>query len=125
LRSGDGTIVACAFPVALSRSRAPRSWWRSAPIGVALLTLDLNQFVNPVLARLKGVTGREITVGGHVGLRIGLRPRIVADDVRMANAPWGKAPYFITAKRLRCRSRAAAAAEPGLRAHPPQRRRAP
>ena len=69
-------------------------------IGVALLTLDLNQFVNPVLARLKGVTGREITVGGNVGLRIGLRPRIVADDVRMANAPWGKAPYFITAKRL-------------------------
>ena len=69
-------------------------------IGVALLTLDLNQFVNPVLARLKGVTGREITVGGSVGLRIGLRPRIVADDVRMANAPWGKAPYFITAKRL-------------------------
>jgi uncharacterized protein involved in outer membrane biogenesis len=69
-------------------------------IGFALLTLDLNQFVNPVLARLKGVTGREITVGGGVGLRIGLRPRIVADDVRMANAPWGKAPYFITAKRL-------------------------
>ena len=69
-------------------------------IGIALLTLDLNQFVGPVLTRLKAATGREITVGGDVGLRIGLRPRIVANDVRVANAPWGKAPYFITAKRL-------------------------
>lgn len=69
-------------------------------IGVALLTLDLNQFVGPVLARLKAATGREITVGGDVGLRFGLVPRIVATDVRMANAPWGKAPYFVTAKRL-------------------------
>ena len=69
-------------------------------IAVALLTLDLNQFVGPVLARLKAVTGREVTVGGDVGLRIGLTPRIVAEDVRLANAPWGKAPYFVTAKRL-------------------------
>ena len=69
-------------------------------MGVALLTLDLNQFVGPILARLKAVTGREITVGGDVGLRIGLRPRIVANDVRLANVPWGKAPYFVTAKRL-------------------------
>jgi uncharacterized protein involved in outer membrane biogenesis len=69
-------------------------------ITIALATLDLNQFVGPVLARLKAVTGREITVGGNVGLRIGLQPRIVAEDVRLANAPWGKAPYFITAKRL-------------------------
>ena len=37
-------------------------------IAVALLTLDLNQFVGPVLARLKAVTGREVTVGGDVGL---------------------------------------------------------
>ena len=69
-------------------------------IGIALLTLDLNQFVGPVLTRLKAVTGREITVGGNLGLRLGFRPRIVAEDVRVANAPWGKAPHFITAKRL-------------------------
>jgi uncharacterized protein involved in outer membrane biogenesis len=69
-------------------------------IGVAVFTLDLNQLVGPVLARLKAATGREITVGGNVALRIGMRPRIVAHDVRVANAPWGKAPHFITAKSL-------------------------
>src|SRR5436190_2316891 len=69
-------------------------------LGIAVFTLDLNQLVGPVLARLKAATGREITVGGNVALRIGMRPRIVANDVRIANAPWGKAPHFITAKRL-------------------------
>ena len=37
-------------------------------IGVALWTLDLNQFVGPVLASIKAVTGREVTVGGDVEL---------------------------------------------------------
>ena len=69
-------------------------------IGIAVFTLDLNQLVGPVLARLKAATGREITVGGNVALRMGMRPRIVANDVRIANASWGKSPYFITAKRL-------------------------
>jgi len=69
-------------------------------IGIAVFTLDLNQLVGPVLERLKAATGREITVGGNVALRMGMRPRIVANDVRIANAPWGKAPSFITAKRL-------------------------
>jgi uncharacterized protein involved in outer membrane biogenesis len=29
-----------------------------------------------------------------------LRPKVVAHDVRLANAPWAKAPYFLTAKEL-------------------------
>src|SRR5580765_8037542 len=70
---------------------------------VAIATLDVNQLVAPVLARVKVVTGREVTVGGAVALRIGLVPRIVAEDVRIANAPWGKEPYLVTAKRLELR----------------------
>ncbi len=35
-------------------------------VGIALFTLDLNQFVGPVLARIKAATGREVTVGGSV-----------------------------------------------------------
>jgi len=71
-----------------------------AGVAVLVATLDINQFVGPVLARIKAVTGREVTVGGGVGFRIGLTPRFVANDVRLANAPWGKAPYLVTAKRL-------------------------
>jgi len=69
-------------------------------VAVAIATLDLNQLVAPVLARIKVVTGREVTVGGRVALRIGFVPRVVAEDVRVANAPWGTAPYLVTAKRL-------------------------
>ncbi len=69
-------------------------------VGAALVTLDLNQFVGPVLARIKAVTGREVTVGGRVSLRIGFAPRVVARDVRLANAPWAKAPYLLSAKEL-------------------------
>jgi uncharacterized protein involved in outer membrane biogenesis len=71
-----------------------------AGVAAVLATLDLNQFVAPVLARIKAVTGREVTVGGDVRFRFGLRPRIVADDVRLANAPWAKGPYLVTAKHL-------------------------
>ncbi len=71
-----------------------------AGVAVLVATLDINQFVGPVLARIKAVTGRDVTVGGRVGFRIGLTPRIVANDVRLANAPWAKAPYLVTAKRL-------------------------
>ena len=40
-----------------------------AAFGVLLATLDLNQFVGPVLTRIKNVTGREVTVVGGVGLQ--------------------------------------------------------
>ena len=39
-------------------------------------------------------------VGGDIELRIGFAPRIVANDVRVGNAPWGKAPNLLTAKQL-------------------------
>jgi hypothetical protein len=47
-------------------------------IGVALLTLDLNQFVNPVLARLKAATGAR----DHRGRQCGFAHRTQAADRR-------------------------------------------
>jgi hypothetical protein len=73
-------------------------------IGVALFTLDLNQFVGPLLARIKTVTGREVTVGGNVSLRIGFTPKVVAaTEARLRQH--ASAPYFLTAKESSCTSR--------------------
>ncbi len=69
-------------------------------VAIAVLTVDPKQLVTPVLARVKAATGRDVTVGGSIELKLGLVPRIVAGDVRVGNAPWGRAPHLLTAKEL-------------------------
>jgi len=69
-------------------------------VATALFTVDPKQLVGPVLARVKAATGRDVTVGGDVELRIGVAPSLVAYDVRVGNAPWGKAPQLLSAKQL-------------------------
>ena len=68
-------------------------------VAIAVLTVDVNEFVGPLQARVKAATGRDLGIG-HVGIGIGLVPRIVADDVRFANAPWGREPQMATVKRV-------------------------
>ncbi len=69
-------------------------------VAIALLTVDPKQFVGPILARVKAATGREVTVGGDIELKIGFAPRIVAHDVRVGNAPWGQAPQLLSARQV-------------------------
>ena len=69
-------------------------------VAIALLTVDPKQFVGPILARVKAATGRDVTVGGDIELKIGFAPRIVAHDVRVGNAPWGKAPQLLSARQV-------------------------
>jgi uncharacterized protein involved in outer membrane biogenesis len=68
-------------------------------VAIAVWTLDVNQFVGPLQARVKAATGRDLGIG-HVGIGIGLVPKIVATDVRFGNAPWGREPQMATAKRV-------------------------
>ena len=69
-------------------------------ITIALVTVDPRQFVGPILGRVKAATGRDVTVGGDVELRIGLSPRIVAHDVAVGNAPWGTAPQLLSVRQV-------------------------
>ncbi len=93
-------------------------------VAIALLTVDPNQFVGPVLARVKAATGREVTVGGGIELKIGFAPKIVADDVRVGNAPWGKAPQLLSARQVEAQVALLPLLQRRFRARPPQPGRA-
>jgi uncharacterized protein involved in outer membrane biogenesis len=69
-------------------------------VAIAVWTVDVNQFVAPVQAKVKSATGRELEIGGKVKLSLGLEPKIVVDDVRFGNAPWAKDKDFASVKRV-------------------------
>lgn len=49
----------------------------------------------PLAGLLSGATGRSVTIGHLVG-QWSLRPRIVLDDFRVANAPWAKPSEMVS-----------------------------
>ncbi len=71
-----------------------------AGIGIAVWAVDPNELVGPLQARIRAVTGRDITIGGGIDLKLGLVPKLVLNDVRVGNAPGGVAPNLVAAKRV-------------------------
>lgn len=69
-------------------------------VAIAVSTIDVNSFVGPIQARVKQETGRDLAIRGGVDLKLSLEPKLVVSDVTLGNAPWGKAPAMITAKRV-------------------------
>jgi uncharacterized protein involved in outer membrane biogenesis len=67
---------------------------------VAVLRLDPNDFVGLVESRVQALTGRDFKIDGKVGHSLSLLPTVVAEGVRLQNAPWGSRPDMITAKRI-------------------------
>jgi uncharacterized protein involved in outer membrane biogenesis len=71
-----------------------------ATVYVVLITYDYNK-LKPLLARMvQGATGRELWLGSDINLSLGLLPSLVAQDVALANAPWGSKPEMISIERL-------------------------
>ncbi|MEP6942267.1 MAG: AsmA family protein [Betaproteobacteria bacterium] len=69
-------------------------------VWIAVHTVDFKSLIGPIQARVKEATGRDLLVGGGVDLKLSLEPKVVIEDVSLANAPWGKAPQMITAQRV-------------------------
>src|SRR5262245_57400845 len=69
-------------------------------VAIAVWTVDPNQFIGPIQARIKSATGRDVKIGGGIELKLGLEPKLVANDVRFGNAPWAKSPDMLTAKSV-------------------------
>jgi AsmA family protein len=72
-------------------------------VAIAVATFDPRTLVEPVQARVKEATGRELTIAGPIDLKLSLEPRIVVSDVSLGNAPWGKAPDMVRARRVEAR----------------------
>lgn len=66
----------------------------------AVFLVDVNRFKPIIQESVRKATGREMTMAGDLRLSPGLRPVIVAEDVRIANAEWGSRPELATIRRL-------------------------
>ncbi|MEO8345430.1 MAG: AsmA family protein [Betaproteobacteria bacterium] len=72
-------------------------------IAVAIYTVDVKTFIGPIRDRVRATTGREFNVNGAIDFKFSLEPTIVLGDATLGNAPWGKAPQMIAAKRVEVR----------------------
>jgi len=54
-----------------------------------LLSYDYNEFKPQIAKAVWNATGRELTIGGDIKLKLGLIPAIVLTDIKFQNAPWG------------------------------------
>lgn len=63
---------------------------------IVVLTVDVNRFKPQIVAAAENATGRQLTIGGDLGLTIFPTPAIKVKDVTFANAPWGSRPAMAT-----------------------------
>ena len=67
---------------------------------VALNRYDYNKLKPRIAHMVAEATGRELTLGGEVGLHFGFSSSLVIEDVALANATWASDPHMITARRI-------------------------
>ena len=68
-----------------------------------LKTRDFNRYKSVIAKAARNATGRELTLGGDLHLKIGFWPALVATDVALANTPWGSQPEMVRIHRLEAR----------------------
>ncbi len=71
-----------------------------AAVAIALATVDVNSFADPLAERVRAATGRSFTLGGPLALKLSLEPTLSAQDVTLGNAPWGSANALLKAGRV-------------------------
>lgn len=69
-------------------------------IFVILSSYDFNDLKPQITQAAKEATGRDLTLGGDIKLKIGLTPALAVDDVRFQNAAWGSRPELAKVKRF-------------------------
>jgi hypothetical protein len=67
---------------------------------VALNSIDWSRYQEPVVARVKEATGRDLAVEGALRLRLGFTPAVTVEGVRFANADWGTRPDMLEVERF-------------------------
>lgn len=61
---------------------------------------DYNKLKPMITNTVKELTGRELTMGGNIHLKIGIQPTLEVNNVAFQNAPWGSQPQMAQIKQL-------------------------
>lgn len=67
---------------------------------VILSSYNFNDLKPQIAQAVKEATGRDLTLGGDIKLKIGLKPALAVDDVRFQNVAWGSRPELAKVKRF-------------------------
>ncbi len=72
---------------------------------IALIVLvvaffDWNWLRDPIARKVSSSVGRTFVINGDLNVYLSLRPRIVANDIVLGNAAWGRDPNMAEIKRL-------------------------
>lgn len=76
-----------------------------AAVYLILLRYDYNSLKPEITRAVKDGTGRELTLGGDISLKIGFTPALVVKDVSFQNASWGSQPNMAAIKRFEIKVR--------------------
>ena len=72
---------------------------------VILSSYNYNGLKPEIIRAVKDDTGRELTLGGDISLKIGFTPALVVKDVSFQNASWGSQPELAKIKRFEIKVR--------------------
>jgi hypothetical protein len=72
---------------------------------VILLSYNYNGVKPEITRAVKDDTGRELTLGGDISLKIGFTPALVVKNVSFQNASWGSQPQLAKIKRFEIKVR--------------------
>ncbi len=61
---------------------------------------DFNKFKPMIAKAVMNATGRELTIAGDIGFRLGVRPTLNVAEVSLQNAPWSSHPDSVRVKQM-------------------------
>lgn len=63
-------------------------------------SIDVNRYRPFLLQSAQAVLGRDLRIEGPIKLNLSLAPSLVAEDIVLANTPWGSRPEMLRIKRI-------------------------
>ncbi|MFZ5584951.1 MAG: AsmA family protein [Thermodesulfobacteriota bacterium] len=70
-----------------------------AAVHLLLLSYDYDAFKPRLAAAVREATGRELTLGGRLGLAVSATPRLEVDNLSLSNPAWCSQPVMFAARR--------------------------
>ena len=72
----------------------------AAGIAVFVATFDPNSRKPQIIAAVQAATGRELTIGGQIGLSLSLQPTLEMSDISLGNPPGFSRPQMVSLQKL-------------------------